>query len=48
MMLCSPFHDENQVRLFMKIKRGAFEFQPKYWSTISNEAKVCVCTHYLL
>jgi hypothetical protein len=39
---CRPFHDENQVRLFMKIKKGTFSFHPQYWSTISEDAKVQV------
>ncbi|KAG5180796.1 hypothetical protein JKP88DRAFT_200183 [Tribonema minus] len=34
-----PFHDENQVRLFMKIKKGTFTFHPQYWATISEDAK---------
>eukprot|EP00752_Nemacystus_decipiens_P005344 g4846.t1 len=34
-----PFHDENQTRLFRKIKAGNFKFHPEYWQSISNEAK---------
>ncbi|KAG5176968.1 hypothetical protein JKP88DRAFT_270786 [Tribonema minus] len=34
-----PFQDENQVRLFMKIKKGTFTFHPKYWDAISTDAK---------
>mmetsp|Transcript_14305 Transcript_14305/g.21416 ORF Transcript_14305/g.21416 Transcript_14305/m.21416 type:complete len:408 (-) Transcript_14305:251-1474(-) len=34
-----PFHHSNQVKLFKKIKKGAFEFHPKYWENISVEAK---------
>jgi hypothetical protein len=39
-----PFFDENQTRLFMKIKKGAYKFHPQYWAAISDQAKVCcVC-----
>lgn len=38
-----PFYDEDQTRLFGKIRSGEFEFHPKYWQCISDEAKVCVC-----
>lgn len=38
-----PFHDENQTRLFRKIKAGNFKFHPEYWQSISNEAKVDTC-----
>ena len=34
-----PFHDSDQRMLYRKIKEGAFEFHPKYWTNISNEAK---------
>ncbi|CAN0277387.1 unnamed protein product [Ectocarpus sp. 4 AP-2014] len=34
-----PFHDENQTRLFRKIKAGNFKFHPEYWQSTSNEAK---------
>ncbi|CAM9242759.1 unnamed protein product, partial [Choristocarpus tenellus] len=34
-----PFHDENQTKLFMKIKKGVYVFHPEYWSDISSEAK---------
>mmetsp|Transcript_17209 Transcript_17209/g.25496 ORF Transcript_17209/g.25496 Transcript_17209/m.25496 type:complete len:646 (+) Transcript_17209:101-2038(+) len=34
-----PFHDDNQVRLFMKIKKGSFTFHPKYWDSVSSDAK---------
>ncbi|CAM9499911.1 unnamed protein product, partial [Phaeothamnion confervicola] len=34
-----PFHDNNQNRLYMKIERGSFEFNPCYWGTISDDAK---------
>lgn len=37
-----PFHDENQTRLFRRIKAGSFKFHDEYWSTTSVEAKVCV------
>jgi len=34
-----PFHDSDQKNLYRKIKSAAYEFHPKYWSTISDEAK---------
>lgn len=36
-----PFHDENQTRLFRRIKAGSFKFHEEYWSNTSVEAKVC-------
>ncbi|CAN0478249.1 unnamed protein product [Laminaria digitata] len=38
-----PFHDENQTRLFRRIKAGSFKFHDEYWSNTSAEAKVCFC-----
>ena len=35
-----PFYDENQQRLFRKIKAGKFAFHSQYWASISDEAKV--------
>ncbi|CAN0434722.1 unnamed protein product, partial [Discosporangium mesarthrocarpum] len=35
-----PFQDENQTRLFRKIKRGTFKFHQDYWGHVSSEAKV--------
>ncbi len=35
-----PFHDEDQNRLYRKIKAGHFRFDPEYWNAISSEAKV--------
>ena len=34
-----PFSDNNQSRLYKKIKAGQFEFHPDYWTAISSEAK---------
>jgi len=34
-----PFHDENQKRLFNKIRNGDFQFHPEYWGGVSEEAK---------
>ncbi|CAM9494431.1 unnamed protein product [Pylaiella littoralis] len=34
-----PFHDENQTRLFRRIKAGSFKFHDEYWSSTSIEAK---------
>jgi serine/threonine protein kinase len=38
-----PFIDENQRKLFRKIRKGEFEFHPEYWSTISEDAKNLIC-----
>ena len=34
-----PFHDEDQVELFKRIKAGVYEFHPEYWENVSAEAK---------
>ncbi|CAM9927823.1 unnamed protein product [Pylaiella littoralis] len=34
-----PFHDDDQHRLYRKIKAGRFRFDPEYWNDISSEAK---------
>ncbi|CAB1102722.1 unnamed protein product [Ectocarpus sp. CCAP 1310/34] len=34
-----PFHDDNQAKLYQKIKKGKVLFHPQYWSTVSDEAK---------
>lgn len=34
-----PFYDDNQKKLFSKIKKGKFEFHEQYWSNTSDEAK---------
>lgn len=34
-----PFHDENQKRLFTKIRNGDYQFHPEYWGGVSEEAK---------
>lgn len=34
-----PFHDDNQGRLFKKIRSGIFKFDSPYWDNISQEAK---------
>lgn len=34
-----PFHDTDQKMLYRKIRTGTFEFHPKYWSNISEDAK---------
>eukprot|EP00903_Cladosiphon_okamuranus_P012203 g11446.t1 len=34
-----PFHDEDQNRLYRKIKAGRFRFDPEYWNDVSSEAK---------
>lgn len=40
-MLCGypPFYDENQGKLFAKIKAGKYSFHKKYWAHISQDAK---------
>ena len=37
-----PFYDEDQKRLFKKIKEGRYHFHEDYWSNTSPE--VCVCS----
>jgi calcium/calmodulin-dependent protein kinase I len=37
--LCQPFHHANQAKLFGKIKKGSYQFHPKYWDNVSAEAK---------
>jgi calcium/calmodulin-dependent protein kinase I len=34
-----PFYDDNQKKLFAKIKKGRFEFHEEYWGGVSEEAK---------
>lgn len=34
-----PFYDENQGRMFRKIKRGEFKFHSPMWDNVSAEAK---------
>lgn len=34
-----PFHHDNQRELFKKIMRGAYEFHPDYWGSVSQDAK---------
>lgn len=35
-----PFYDEgSQSNLFKKIKQGDYDFDPDYWSHVSEEAK---------
>lgn len=34
-----PFRDDDQKKLFRKIKKGKFEFDPDYWEFVSDEAK---------
>ena len=40
-LLCGfpPFYDENNHRLFEKIKSAKFEFPSPYWDSISDESK---------
>ncbi|KAK8795615.1 hypothetical protein WA158_000272 [Blastocystis sp. Blastoise] len=40
-LLCGypPFHDENQARLFKRIKNGSYKFDPAFWDHISEHAK---------
>ena len=34
-----PFHDNDQKMLYRKIRTASYEFHPKYWSGISEDAK---------
>ena len=34
-----PFYDDDQNRLYDKIKHGVFEFHPEYWAQISHQGK---------
>lgn len=34
-----PFHDDDQKRLFKKIRAGVYEFHEEYWSGVSVDAK---------
>eukprot|EP00977_Amphora_coffeiformis_P010295 scaffold2385_cov178-Amphora_coffeaeformis.AAC.12 len=34
-----PFIDNDQRKLFEKIKKGSFSFHPEYWKSISKESK---------
>jgi serine/threonine protein kinase len=36
-----PFLDDNQARLFGKIKKGEISFKEEYWKNVSDEGKVC-------
>jgi serine/threonine protein kinase len=40
-LLCGypPFRDKVEKQLFLKIRSGVYEFHPKYWDKISEEAK---------
>ena len=33
-----PFYDEDQKKLFRKIKEGRFYFHDEYWASVSKEA----------
>lgn len=41
-----PFHDEDQNELFKIIRLGKYNFDAKYWSGISDQAKTLI-THLL-
>ena len=34
-----PFYSDNQTELFKLIKKGLYQFHPKYWEHISEDAK---------
>lgn len=40
-LLCGypPFRDKVEKQLFIKIRSGVYEFHPKYWDKVSEEAK---------
>uniref|UniRef100_A0A7S4DC48 non-specific serine/threonine protein kinase n=1 Tax=Heterosigma akashiwo TaxID=2829 RepID=A0A7S4DC48_HETAK len=35
----APFSENNQSKLFAKIKSGAYEFHPDFWGNVSSDAK---------
>lgn len=44
-----PFRDKVEKQLFLKIRSGVYEFHPKYWDKVSEDAKdlirrLLVCT----
>jgi len=43
-LLCGypPFISNNQAALFRKIRKGHFDFDPEYWSGVSEGAKNCI------
>ena len=45
-LLCGfpPFYDENQNKLFKKIRNGDYSFPSPYWDQVSGEAKTFVGT----
>lgn len=34
-----PFRDKVEKQLFLKIRAGVYEFHPKYWDKVSEDAK---------
>ena len=34
-----PFDDENQKKMFRKIKKAQYDFHEQYWSSVTEEAK---------
>ncbi|EED90520.1 predicted protein, partial [Thalassiosira pseudonana CCMP1335] len=37
-----PFIEDNQRRLFRKIRKGQYEFHDEYWGTVSEDAKMLI------
>ena len=37
-----PFIDDNQRRLFRKIRKGQYEFHEEYWGPVSDDAKTLI------
>lgn len=40
-LLCGypPFRDKEEKQLFLKIRAGVYDFHPKYWDKVSEDAK---------
>lgn len=43
-----PFFDEDDARIFKKIIKGDYEFDPPYWDDVSENAKVRNTSFYTL
>ena len=37
-----PFHDNDQLKLFEKIRAGKYKFHEQYWGAVSKEAKTLI------
>jgi len=45
-MLCGfpPFYEENNDKLFERIRKGDFDFPSPHWDAISNEGIASMCS----